>query len=185
MRHDNRITVRRAYRRLLALYPRPFRERFGESMGQTFDDLCHERRRRGGRAGLVPWMFLETAAGICMEHIRPITEGDGMINSLTKLKSPAIISLALVIPFALLELANRRNIPEDFPIPLFVILWLLPAIFLLTLRPIVRSVQAGNKLLANPVSLLLRAALLVFLAYLWAGILIDQMPCFLGVPNCD
>ena len=27
------------------------------------------------------------------------------------------------------------------------------------------------------------AALLT--AWLWIGILMDQMPCFLGVPNCD
>ena len=34
------------YAMLLRLYPRPFRERFGEGMAQTFHDLCRERRRR-------------------------------------------------------------------------------------------------------------------------------------------
>ena len=37
------------YAMLLRLYPRPFRERFGEGMAQAFHDLCRERRdaRRG------------------------------------------------------------------------------------------------------------------------------------------
>jgi len=26
---------------------------------------------------------------------------------------------------------------------------------------------------------------LILIAWLWAGALVDQMPCFLGVPNCD
>jgi len=34
------------YAMLLRLYPRPFRERFGEGMAQTFHDLCREH---GGR----------------------------------------------------------------------------------------------------------------------------------------
>ena len=35
---------RRWYGRLLRLYPRPFRQRFGEPMAQTFTDLIRERR---------------------------------------------------------------------------------------------------------------------------------------------
>jgi hypothetical protein len=35
---------------LLALYPRPYRERFAESMEQTFTDLCRERAAAEGRA---------------------------------------------------------------------------------------------------------------------------------------
>ena len=34
---------RRLYAGLLRLYPRPFRDRFGEGMAQTFNDLCRER----------------------------------------------------------------------------------------------------------------------------------------------
>jgi hypothetical protein len=32
---------------------------------------------------------------------------------------------------------------------------------------------------------LLGIAILGFIAYAWAGLVLDQMPCFLGVPNCD
>jgi uncharacterized membrane protein len=84
-----------------------------------------------------------------------------------------------------LELINRRSFHEDFPIPLFGILWLLPVTFILILMPIVRNVRAGNRIRVNPISLLLRVAFLILIAWLWVGIILDQMPCFLGVPNCD
>jgi hypothetical protein len=35
------------YAMLLRLYPRPFRERFGEGMAQTFRDLRREHGTRG------------------------------------------------------------------------------------------------------------------------------------------
>src|SRR6476646_7273696 len=54
---------------LLRLYPRPFRERFGEGMAQTFHDLCREHRdARRGLFGLVPWIFFETSVGIVREN---------------------------------------------------------------------------------------------------------------------
>ena len=46
------------YAMLLRLYPRPFRERFGEGMAQTFHDLCREHRdARRGLFGLALWIF--------------------------------------------------------------------------------------------------------------------------------
>jgi uncharacterized membrane protein len=85
----------------------------------------------------------------------------------------------------ILELANRRNFHEGFPIPLFGILWLLPMLFIVILTPILRTVREGNSVLANPFHLLVRITLLALITWLWAAILIDQLPCFLGVPNCD
>jgi hypothetical protein len=123
--------------------------------------------------------------GIVKEYILLIARGDSMKNILTNFRSPAIISLVLVIPFMILELVHRRNFPESFPIVLFGLLWLLPMIFILTLMPIVRNVRAGNGIVANPVILLVRVVLLSFIVWMWFGIVLDQMPCFLGVPNCD
>jgi hypothetical protein len=61
---------RTAYGMLLRLYPRPFRERFGEGMAQTFHDLCREYRDAGrGLFGLAVWIFSETLGGIVMENI--------------------------------------------------------------------------------------------------------------------
>jgi hypothetical protein len=130
-------------------------------------------------------MFIETATGITREYILLITQGDAMNPIFANLRSPALISLLLVLPFMILELVNRRTFNEGFPIPLFVIMWVLPILFIATLMPIVRNVRAGNSIIASPVNLLIRIVILAFIAWMWTGLLIDQMPCFLGVPNCD
>jgi hypothetical protein len=36
-----------------------------------------------------------------------------------------------------------------------------------------------------PITFLLSAAALIFIAGLWGSIILDQMPCFLGVLYCD
>ena len=57
------------YAMLLRLYPRPFRERFGEGMAQTFHDLCREHRdARRGLFGFALWIFFETSVGIVREN---------------------------------------------------------------------------------------------------------------------
>ena len=57
------------YAMLLRLYPRPFRERFGEGMAQTFHDLCRECRDPGlGLFVFVLWIFFETSVGIVKEN---------------------------------------------------------------------------------------------------------------------
>jgi hypothetical protein len=57
------------YAMLLRLYPRPFRERFGEGMAQTFHDLCREHRDAGrGLFGPVLWIFFETSVEIVREN---------------------------------------------------------------------------------------------------------------------
>jgi hypothetical protein len=62
------------YRKLLRFHPRPYRERFGESMEQTFNDLCRERAAAGqALRGFVLWLFVETSAGIIRENLRFIT----------------------------------------------------------------------------------------------------------------
>ena len=57
------------YATLLRLYPQPFRERFGEGMAQTFQDLCRERRdAKRGLHGLALWIFFETSMAIVREN---------------------------------------------------------------------------------------------------------------------
>jgi hypothetical protein len=84
-----------------------------------------------------------------------------------------------------MEVVNRRNFNEGFPIALFAIMWLLPLLFILIATPTVRNIRAGNSVIANPVIPVIRVVFLAFLAWMWFGNLIDQMPCFLGVSNCD
>jgi hypothetical protein len=131
------------------------------------------------------WIFIEIAVGNFSERLSLIIEGDIIQAILTNLRLPALISLLLVIPFMIMEVVNRRGFNEGFPIPLFVMMWLLPLSFILTVMPIVRNLRAGNSLITQPVSLLIRIVILVFVAWMWTSLLIDQMPCFPGVPNCD
>ena len=58
------------YARLLQLYPRPFRERFGETMAQTFHDLYQEHRDSGQGALMFALpVFYETFVGIVQENL--------------------------------------------------------------------------------------------------------------------
>lgn len=63
------------YSMLLRLYPRPFHERFGESMAQTFHDLCRERRGPDrGLFGLALRLFFDTAVSIIRENTTHMTQ---------------------------------------------------------------------------------------------------------------
>lgn len=103
----------------------------------------------------------------------------------TNLGTAACGSFVLVLPFAIMEAANttltRQNVPGV--IVLFGLLWLLAAVFLAVLIPAVRNVRSGS--VANPLRLLLAVAALLVVASIWGSIVADQMPCFMGVPNCD
>lgn len=116
-----------------------------------------------------------------------------MKNFLSRFRSAAIISSILVLPFVILEFmfnivnqSNALSLKKGLDLTLlFGLLWLLPALFMTILSPIVRNLRAGDNMMANPGSLLFRVAVLAFFALAWGGILIDQFPCFMGIPNCD
>ena len=103
----------------------------------------------------------------------------------TTMIAAMLISTALVTPLIYLELRYGTQSYSHFPYPLFAILWLVPAAFVLVAAPLIRSVCAGQSVLARPGVLIARAAFLVLAALFWTGFVNDQMPCFLGVPNCD
>jgi hypothetical protein len=281
---DDHGAARALYKKFLTLYPRGFREQFGESMEQTFSDLYNERKRQteGRLFGFVLWMFLETAIGIFRERLLLITEGDSMRLIHTNLGSSAFISFLAVLPFMIMELVNRQSFfvsgKESFPIGLFVMLWLGAMVFILILipivqniraennvvanlvptqrntlltnpksaailsfilvlplaiirlleslnmngpverlingpnpdqlyvpgqllalvllslpvaagfiarRPIVNTLRAGGSLFAHPVNLIIVVVILASLAWSWGSWVVDQWPCFVGVPNCD
>jgi hypothetical protein len=95
-------SVRRLYKKLLALYPRSFREQLGESMEQTFNDLCHEWKQQVEYrwSGFVLWIFVETALGIIREYMLLITEGATMKDTLPIPRSAALTSsLLLAVAF--------------------------------------------------------------------------------------
>ena len=108
-----------------------------------------------------------------------------MTTPLANFKWPAFFGALLTLPFMLLEWINRRAYHEPYPIPLFALLWLFPAAFLLIITPILRDLRLGVRNLGNPLHLVLKIVLLVLIAWMWTGILADQLPCFLGVQYCD
>lgn len=147
---NEQATAYALYKKLLALYPRGFRERLGESMQQTFNDLYKERQTEGGWFGFVLWMFIETAIGIFREHLLLISPGDIMQTILKTLGSSALISFLLILPFMIMEVVNRRNFNEDFPIMLFFVMWLNLFAISLILLPIVLGRRTANHDMANP-----------------------------------
>jgi len=180
-------TVHALYKKLLGLYPRGFRERLGESMQQTFNDLYKERQAESAWFGFIMWTFAETGIGIFREHILLITKGATMKTIISNPRlAPVISFIFCVLPFMVLEWATRSDAPRsDASLMLWIVMWFLSAVFIAILMPIVRSLrQAGNSILANPVSLLLRVGFLVLLAWNWGALVIDQMPCFLGGSGC-
>ena len=73
---DRQKTMRMFYKKMIRLYPYEFREQLGESMEQTFRDLCDERQRRSGQGwiGFVLWVYVETAVGILKEWVESIRQ---------------------------------------------------------------------------------------------------------------
>ena len=81
-----------------------------------------------------------------------------------------------------LELRNRVNV-TGFSFVLFALLWILPFAFVLLINGLRRSPDGSDtRAYVRP---LLAAACLMFIVWFWVVIVIDQMPCFLGLPNCD
>ena len=93
----------------------------------------------------------------------------------------AIIGSLLVLPFVVLELVNTGS----FPIPLFVVMWLLGFSFMFIAMPVARVVRDRNIQIVRPLSLVSRVVCLILIVFFWVGLALDQMPCFLGVSNCD
>jgi len=89
------------YNRLIALYPREFRDRFGESMEQTFADLCNEWAKTNPVTfGFLMRVFFDTASGIGREHMSEIARKGLLRSAVTRPWLAAVTSLALCLPFA-------------------------------------------------------------------------------------
>ena len=110
--------------------------------------------------------------------------GATLRNALARLRIPAAVSSALVLPFLLLELVNRPP-SMAFPYALFAVLWLLPVAFGWLIDPILRAVRTTTASRMSGINVVTRSVVLMLIAWTWSSILLDQLPCFLGVPNCD
>jgi|SRR5687768_2708319 len=107
-------------------------------------------------------------------------------NLITKFGLPAIAGLVLVLPFMVLEYVNTQGFKTlGFPVALFGAMWLLSFVFVFLLMPTVRDIRSGAGITARPASLVVRAVLMISVGIIWVGLVSDQMPCFMGVTNCD
>ena len=119
---------------------------------------------------------------------------------LTNPKSAAMISVALILAPGILPLLNSVGWlsldrlfngpnPEVAYLPGQIIslgLILFPvAAGIIAGRPIVSTLRAEGSLFAHPINLIIVVFILSTFAIGLANLIIDQWPCFIGVPNCD
>lgn len=99
----------------------------------------------------------------------------------------AAIGVIVVLPLVILQSLNVAIRPEQITdlLALFGLVWFLSAAFVLLLLSLVRPMQTEGALPANHGHRVMSVILLVLIAVAWSGLMADQMPCFLGVPNCD
>lgn len=106
MAYENSIRrYRHWYAKLLRLYSKPYYERFGEGMEQTFSDLLRERAEEGrGLFGCALWMFVETSAGIMRENMTFI-----FAQNITKRLSvwAAVVALILMVPLVAMQFTDE------------------------------------------------------------------------------
>lgn len=103
---------RNCYSKLLRLYPKTYRERFGEGMEQTFNDLCHERVEAGkGLFSLALWVFVETAAAIVRENATIVTRC--IMNRGSTLFLRLVISLIAIAALAVCFFPLPRMIAKE------------------------------------------------------------------------
>lgn len=98
------------------------------------------------------------------------------------LPTAALVGTVLVVPLIYLE--TRRGYPS-FPYPLFTVLWLVPIAAVLLAAPLIGAIRGADGVLARPAVTVARLGLLALAVLFWLTLVHDQMPCFLGVPNCD
>jgi hypothetical protein len=98
----------------------------------------------------------------------------------------ALTSLALILPFVVIQAlvggVGREGVPGVAV--LFGLLWLLPTLSIGSSLRMLRP-PPGSGRMTPRTRLLLSAAIILAAAAVWGTLLADQLPCFLGVPNCD
>ena len=99
--------------------------------------------------------------------------------------TPLLLSAALVAPFMVLQWVNRRTTHEEFPFVLFIFMSLHTLFIALLLTPALRRLRAERSVKALKLGHWAGLLLAAFLVYTYTVVVLDQLPCFLGVPNCD
>jgi hypothetical protein len=117
-------------------------------------------------------------------------------------RSAAIVGVVLALPFAVLysllvlhiepplrALESLRVAPDQPNVVGSAIVlgaWLLSvAALVVTLAPVVRDARVGRPLVTHPVNLAIAVVILLFVGAFVVSFVVDQYPCWIGVPNCD
>jgi hypothetical protein len=115
-------------------------------------------------------------------------------------KTSAILCFLLALPFAALfpliffgiepSLGLLDPLLKAIPsragsLIVFALLLLMLAGFVISLLPAVQGVREGRGPLTHMVHLALASLILLFLFGFAGGVIVDQYPCWAGVPNCD
>jgi hypothetical protein len=182
---DEQTTARTLYNKLLNLYPKRFREQLGDSMEQTFYDLCNEQRRGPARGFFVLSIFLETGIGIVREYLLILIEGNAMKTILANPTSAAITSLILSLPLGLTFVAfmfdiqplikplnslftiegQQGNINMLGRIVIFGGLLLLPVAFVLNLRSMLKRDGPEGKRRLYAINIIVGAIILLLVVF--------------------
>ena len=119
---------------------------------------------------------------------------------LTNPRSAALISLAIFLSFGLLALLDflgwvsvnsiiNGPTPEAPYLPglliNFAFYWLLIAAVIIACGPIVLTLRRGGSLFAHPLNLAIVVIIVSTMVIGTSSLIIDQWPCFIGVPVCD
>jgi hypothetical protein len=108
-----------------------------------------------------------------------------MKAAMLRVAASLAISAVLVVPLFILEWWNRREFHEEFPLVLFTFMSVHSLLIVLSAAPAVRRLRSER----DPRTLRVRhwfgLVLSAFLAFVYVGVVVEQLPCFLGVPNCD
>lgn len=98
---------------------------------------------------------------------------------------PILLGAGLVVPFFVIEWINRRAFNEDFPLMLFSFMAIHALLIAFLTVPVLRYLHATKSVRALRPSQWACLLLATGLAAVYVGVVIDQLPCFMGVPNCD
>lgn len=107
------------------------------------------------------------------------------MGALKPLITALLLGSILVAPFIVLELLSRRTFHEAFPLLLFTFMSVHALSIGLLLTPPLLRLQANRNLRTLRMGYWVLLLLAVFLGYVYVNVVIDQLPCFLGVPICD
>lgn len=107
-----------------------------------------------------------------------------LINKFPILTS-VVMGFILLLPLVALEFVNRQQFKDGFPFAIYSFTWFVQSFFILILLQLIKTIRTRKTSKQYPLFLILRIIGLVFISHIWAGWIIDQWPCLIGVPNCD